>query len=70
MIISENYIITKNQKEVKMMMKYIEWIVISKELCICYRMMKYSRMEYELTMIIGYIILYENNKKEWLSESI
>ena len=52
------------------MMKYIEWIVISKELCICYRMMKYSRMEYELMMIIGYIILYENNKKEWLSESI
>ena len=46
------------------MMKYIEWIVISKELYICYRMMKYSRMEYELMMIIGYIILYENNKKE------
>ena len=52
------------------MMKYIEWIVISKELCMCNRMMKYQRMEYELTMIIGYIILYENNNKEQLSESI
>ena len=52
------------------MMKYIEWIVISKELCICYRMMKYSRMEYKLIMIIGYIIIVEYTKKEWLSESI